>query len=404
MGRGEEEVSMRRPLFALIVGFALLPADPARALFHIAHISELNAVGGGDPTDQYVEIEMEFDFQTLVTDSVLGAWDCDGDHLGDLLVVPNDVSNDGASVRWIMATKDPVGGITPDFVIPTAGIVPTCGQVCWGAPGASVPDPNSWNHADPTQYVDCIAYGGYSGPTRPGSAPPTTDTPATGYAIVQENDTLSVACPSPENNAGAIGSYGKCVDPTTTTTATVVTTSTSVTTTTAPASADLLPGRKLLLKVKEGKPERSSILLFSDKTSAVTLGRGENSPDDPTQAGGLLLVASSPGGGFIDVYPLDPSGWKARRKNEVVRGWGYKDPDGPVTSVSIKGGKSVAVQAKGSALGHDLDDDPNPVAVVVAIGEHRYCLAFGGTQRFTPNKKFLAQKAPAPAACAGLPD
>lgn len=401
---------MRRPLFALIVGFTLLQVGPAEALFHLAHISEINTNAGNDPTEQYVEIEMEFGSQNLVANSVLAAWDCAGTFLGDVLIVPSNVDNQGVDVRWIMASKVSVGGITADFVFDGAGpdLPISCGQVCWGAPGFTPPVDTGWDRSNlESNFVDCVAYGPYTGPTKSTSGSPSLDTPGGGtYALERVNDTTRVlACPSPENNDGFVGGYGPCTDPTTTTTNTVSTTSTSVTTSTVPlAGSDLLPGRKLLLKVKDGAPERSSILLFSDKSADVTLGRGEGTPDDPTEAGGFLLIASSPGGGFIDVYPLDPSGWRIRRKNETLRGWGYKDPDGPVTSVSIKGGKSVAVRAKGAALGHDLDDDPSPVAVVLAIGQHRYCLAFGGTSRFKANKKYLAQKAPAPIACAEFPD
>ena len=97
-------------------------------------------------------------------------------------------------------------------------------------------------------------------------------------------------------------------------------------------------------------------------------------------------------------YADDASGWKARSKKGEVTGWGFKDPDGPITSVSIKGGKSIAVKGKGT-LGHDLATQPPSVNVVLEIGAHRYCLDFGGTPKFKANKKYLATKASAPTAC-----
>jgi len=406
---------MHPALIALLAG--LLPA-PASALFHIAHISEVQVSTADNPAGaQYVEIEMDFASQTFVEDSILSAWDCDGDFLGELLTVPGDVTNGGSGVRWIMATTTSLGGMTPDFGTASAGIPADCGQVCWGAPGLSVPAPGSWDHEVPNNYVDCVAYGGYTGTTRSLSGTPTPLVPNSGSAnlsltrVSLTNDNaadFALECATPENNAGATGDVvvEPCSNPTTTST-TVITTTTIVsgsTTTTIPGEAgqDLLPGKKILLKVKEGKPDKSSLLMLSQKSAETTIGRGEGTPDDPTQNGGRLLVASSPGGGFVDVYSLDAAGWKARTKKGEVSGWGFKDPDGPITSVSIKGGKSIAVKGKGT-LGHDLDDDPNPVQVVLEIGEHRYCLEFGGTPKFKADKKYLATKASAPTACAEFP-
>jgi len=404
---------MPRTLAILITLIAAALPRPASALFHLAHISEMHfGTADGPPGAAYVEIEMEASFQNLVANSVLSAWDCNGSFLGELLIVPGNVSLTGSGVRWIMASTTSLGGMTPDFGTLT-GIIPgICGQVCWGAPGASVPAPDTWDHTVPDNYVDCLAYGGYTGTTRPGSGTPTPLVPATpnaNFSLTRVADTddnatdFALACATPENNSGVVGDVvvEPCSDATTTSTTFVP----GSTTTTLPAAgADLLPGRKLLLKAKDGKPQRSSMQVFSQKDAGTTIGRGEGTPDDPTTHGGRLLVASSPGGGFVDVYPLDASGWKARRKKGAVSGWGFKDRDGPITSVSIKGGKSVVVKGKGAGLGHDLDDDPNPVRVVLEIGQHRYCLEFGGQPTFKELKKFLATKAGAPAACAAFPE
>ena len=43
---------------------ALAAAEPAHALFHLAHIAEVNAKAGSDANDQYVEIEMEAPAET----------------------------------------------------------------------------------------------------------------------------------------------------------------------------------------------------------------------------------------------------------------------------------------------------------------------------------------------------
>jgi hypothetical protein len=418
---------MRRSIFFAIAVVTLLPAT-APALFHFAHISEVGlGVADAPAGAQYVEIEMEALLQENVTNSILSAWDCDGDFLGELLVVPNDVALAGAGVRWIMATATPLGGMTPDFGTATAGMPGVCGQVCWGAPGLTVPDPGSWDHTIPNNYVDCVAYGGYTGTTRTGSGTPTPLTPEnanqslTRVSSTNDNATdFALACATPENNAGIVGDVvlEPCLGASTTstiggstTTTTVVSTSTTVgggsttSTTLQGGGTDLLPGKLLKLKTKAGRPEKSSLLVVSQKSASLTLGRGADSADDPTENGGRLLVSSSPGGGFVDVYPLDATGWDASLgKGGTVTGYRFRGEGGAVTSVKLKEAKTIKVKGKGATLGHDLDDDPAPVDVVLEIGEHRYCMQFGGTSKLKPEKSYTAKKAAAPAACAALPD
>ena len=151
-----------------LAALALLAApQPARALFHIAVINELMTSYDGDPNVQFVEIEMLFGFQTQVSNSVLSIFDATGAFVDEALVVPADIDNDGAGNHWIMGTTalETAAGIQVDFEFPP-GLLPESGMVCWGAPGTLPPaDPNSWDHTDPASYVDCVAYGSYTGPT-----------------------------------------------------------------------------------------------------------------------------------------------------------------------------------------------------------------------------------------------
>jgi hypothetical protein len=170
-------------------------------------------------------------------------------------------------------------------------------------------------------------------------------------------------------------------------------------------TADLLPGKKIELRVKDGKPEKSALNVVSAKDEGLTLGRGPGSPDDPTVAGARLVVASSSAAGaFTTTYPLDASGgtWSAKRKKGAITGYTWKG-DGPIKKVAITVAKTLMVKGKGPGLGHDLEDDPEPVTVVLQIGEHSYCLAFGGEATFKPDKRFTAKTAPAPTACAPIP-
>ena len=55
---------------------------------------------------------------------------------------------------------------------------------------------------------------------------------------------------------------------------------------------------------------------------------------------------------------------------------------------------------KGAGLGHNLDDDPNPVDVLLTIGGgHRYWMRFGGTAKFRANLAYRAARAPTPSGC-----
>ena len=140
-----------------------LNAPSSQAVVHASEIDEVMTSYGGDANVQFVEIEMLSAGQNITTNSVLGAFDASGTYQGDVLVVPSDVVS-GANRRWLMRTTQfqTVSGLTPDFIIPAS--LPTVGgMVCWGSPGLSPPPPGSWDHTNPNNYIDCVAYGTYSG-------------------------------------------------------------------------------------------------------------------------------------------------------------------------------------------------------------------------------------------------
>src|SRR5262249_49828269 len=120
---------------------------------------------------QYVEIRMLGVTQNSVGNTRLTAFNCTGSSHSVLLVVPSSVASGTVNGHWIMATSAfaAAAGITPDFTWDpaTAGnIDPACGMVCWGAPGPVPPNPTTWDAGNPDNYVDCLAYGGYSGTTK----------------------------------------------------------------------------------------------------------------------------------------------------------------------------------------------------------------------------------------------
>ncbi len=174
----------------------------APAAFHFSVIDEIMTSYGGDPNVQFVEIRMLGIGQRLVGGTVLGAFDPSGSHLGTVLVVPGNVSRSGNGVRWLMGTTrlQAVSGPTPDFIMP-AGLPTVGGMVCWGAPGAST--------SNPAFYVDCVAYGSYSGPSNIHIGNP-NPLNAAGHSLVRVSDTndsaTDFACgdpATPESNAPA---------------------------------------------------------------------------------------------------------------------------------------------------------------------------------------------------------
>lgn len=176
---------------AILVLLSAVATHPrtSEATFHLAWIDEVITSYSGDARAQFVEIKMLTSGQNFVHNTVLGAFSSTGTYLGDRLVVPANVPNGGANVRWLMATSQfqSITGMAPDFIMP-AGIPTTGGMVCWGAPGISPPDPSTWDHSNPENYVDCLAYGTYSGPTNSRIGTPTTLN-ANGHSLQRTQDT-----------------------------------------------------------------------------------------------------------------------------------------------------------------------------------------------------------------------
>ncbi|HLY38300.1 MAG TPA: hypothetical protein VKU61_09710 [Candidatus Binatia bacterium] len=220
----------------------LLVAAPAHAVFHLAVIDGVMSGASGDPTVQYVEVRMLAPLQTDVCHSRLTVFRCKADGGGSRVLIDNlggadaanpCLPNDGADVRWIMASPSAVtfltdSGINPDFTWDssvTGGIPTSCGMVCWGAPGTLTPPPNppNWDATNPLNYVDCVAYGAYDGTAEPLGNPPASATPGSGTLALTRTDSamfsnqFDLACPAPTNNDGAMGTFAPCSVTTTTT-------------------------------------------------------------------------------------------------------------------------------------------------------------------------------------------
>jgi hypothetical protein len=202
----------------------LCSSVPAGATFHLMSIAQVGSGFGGDPSVQFVELRLDAGAQTHLTNTRLTAFDAAG-NATELLLSDHGVTNGAVGAHVLYATEafQSRTTIAPDFVIPT-GIVSPTGMICWGAPDTSPPDPTTWDFDKPNNYVDCVAYGGFTGATRfasgtPTSLPPGDGTQALtrtkGTGVSGSNDTdFALAPVNACNNAGACSDLqgGACGD------------------------------------------------------------------------------------------------------------------------------------------------------------------------------------------------
>lgn len=177
---------------ALAVLALVLMASPASATFHIVSISEIMVGIGGDPDAQYVELRLELAGQNAVNNTRLAAFNADGTVVNVVTLSDHNVTSGSASRRILYATAafTTQTGLTPDFTIPSGLIFAPAGMVCWGAPSQLFVPPPTWDATDPNNYIDCVAYGSYTGPTRGGS--PTLGSSGTPSALPPGDGTLAL--------------------------------------------------------------------------------------------------------------------------------------------------------------------------------------------------------------------
>ena len=209
----------------VVVSGANSLVQPTQAAHHIAEISEVMSGFDGDPDVQFVEVKRLGGVQTFVANTRLTAFNPDGTMAGVLLDPLGADLNFFNSGEWVMGTAafEAAAGISADFVF-SPGILPAAGMVCWGAPDTAAPPPNTWDASDPNNYVDCVSYGGaaFAG-TNPMSPNPASSGAGDGTMSLTRSVTSSpkitnpwrnsdddtdfkLAVPSPENDAGQVGS------------------------------------------------------------------------------------------------------------------------------------------------------------------------------------------------------
>ena len=195
-------------LLALV--WLLAAAAPASANHHFMKIREVFAGANGQPSAQFVELQMYASGQNIVGGKQIVVYDSAGAVI-NTFTFPANVANPANQSSILIATAAAASffGVTPDLtitpVIPAAG-----GKVCFIRPS-------------PLTVVDCVSWGSYSGssvgtgaPFNPagglvtGSSALRDISGGTSPTLLQAADDTNdsaadfdLANPTPRNNAGA---------------------------------------------------------------------------------------------------------------------------------------------------------------------------------------------------------
>lgn len=315
----------------------------------------------------------------------LAAWDSDGSAGGD---------TDGWSIqgRRYDGGGVPVGGqfqvdqftTGSQYVPAAAGDGAGRFVVAWRSTVGSGTDPVDAVQVTRLDDTSC---------TTPTSTTSTTSSSSTSSSSITSSSTStstssSVPPGSTSTSTSTVTSTSATAPPSssTSTTTTSTTTATSVTSSTRPD--ELLTARKLTLV--ERRRSRGGRGTVRSRDPALGLGRGPNSPDDPTLVGGSMRIVSL-AGAFDVGAALPAAGWKATK-----RGYRYRAPDG--VRVRLTPGRRLKLRITGPdfPLG---GVPPTPVVVVLRLGEQRLCFEFVEGTLNAKGTRLVAREAPRPSSC-----
>lgn len=165
-----------------------------------------------------------------------------------------------------------------------------------------------------------------------------------------------------------------------------------------------VPVAKLQFRIPPPNPTNKGVK-FLIRDAVINLGNLPlaTGPSDPTFVGGSVRFVST-AAGFDETYPLPFEHWEyfPQFSGTEYRGYQYKDVQGqvgPVGYVKLKGDNITKLKAKG-AMGFNLSTNPQPVTIVLTLGNHRYCAEVGGARwLYKTGTLWWGKGSLAPAAC-----
>ena len=148
------------PLAALLAATWLLAfaAAPASANHHFMKVREVFAGAPGQPSAQFVELQMYASGQSVVGGKQVVVYDAAG-LFSDSFTFPANVTNGANQASILIATTQAASffGLSPDLTMPP-GLPAAGGKVCWERPS-------------PFMRWDCVSWGSYTGPDTGTGAP-----------------------------------------------------------------------------------------------------------------------------------------------------------------------------------------------------------------------------------------
>jgi hypothetical protein len=165
-----------------------------------------------------------------------------------------------------------------------------------------------------------------------------------------------------------------------------------------PSEGCMVAGRK----IKLGSRGDLRLTVLAQPEIGGTSFPANFGPGDPVLHGATIRIFSNAGDTFDTILSMPHSNWHYMRTPGDNRGYKYKDLGheyGPIKIALVRNGRPSKVKGGGAELGFSLNNDPNPVNVVLQLGDQQYCLSFGGIARFNPGRGFKSKRSDAPAAC-----
>lgn len=165
---------MRGSLCALALSSVALTAAPAAATFHEISIREVYAGSAAQLNSQYVELQAWSAGQNFVAGHSLTTYDASG-KVTDTATFSTMVTNGANQITILLASPaaEAQFGVAADKALAGDALSPAGGAVCW-------------------ESLDCVSWGGFSGPLLGPAGPPAAAIPD-GMALRR---TISPGCPT----------------------------------------------------------------------------------------------------------------------------------------------------------------------------------------------------------------